>query len=343
MIKIVKRKRKLSPNPKRFLRLHRAEYGQKFNSELNMDHFYPNNEDTILRIKKYFNLPKNLEIILGHGAESIIKDIIILHSQKNKNKRILIYNPNYYMYEHFAKVFGYNIYKHNLNLDNHYFIKASEILKNVKKNKINLLCLVNPSAPLEKLINDNELITILEYSKKNNITVILDEVYAKFNKKNSLKFLNFFPNLIIVKSFSKMLGYPGIRAGLAICKKNIFLELDSLRLSIEISSNTSEKIEKILKKKGNIKKIEKNIKDSFDYAKKELLKKNYKVYNKNINSIIFEVKNIKIKNEIIKKLNKKKILTNYSFSGKMNKCISFTTTNKKNIDFIIKQLNYYDN
>ena len=50
-----------------------------------------------------------------------------------------------------------------------------------------MLCLVNPSAPLEKLINDNELITILEYSKKNNITVILDEVYAKFKKKNSLK------------------------------------------------------------------------------------------------------------------------------------------------------------
>ena len=132
--------------------------------------------------------------------------------------------------------------------------------------------MVNPSAPLEKQLNFNEVLKITRYAKKNNITVLLDEVYRNFSENQSIQYINRFNNLIIVKSFSKMVGYPGIRAGFAICKRDIFLELDSYRLSIEIPSYTVKKMTKILNNPKQIRKSEINVQKVLEYAKKDLSK-----------------------------------------------------------------------
>ena len=147
---IIKRYRKSSPDPKHFLRLHRAEYGQKFRSKLDMDRFYPDSYSLIKSLRKTHKLSKKIQTILGHGAEGLIKDILIWRYLKNIKQNVLIYEPNYYMYEHYAKLLNFKIFKYNLKLSNNLNLKSAEIIQTLKKNKITLFCMVNPSAPLEK-------------------------------------------------------------------------------------------------------------------------------------------------------------------------------------------------
>ena len=72
---IIKRYRKKSPDSNIFLRLNRAEFGQKFGITIDEDKFYPDIESLISKLKKTLKLSKKSQIVLGLGAESLIKEI----------------------------------------------------------------------------------------------------------------------------------------------------------------------------------------------------------------------------------------------------------------------------
>ncbi len=331
---IIKRYRKSSPDPKYFLRLHRAEYGQKFRSKFDMDRFYPDTYSLIKSLRKTYKLSKKIQTILGHGAEGLIKDILIWRYLKNIKQNVLIYEPNYYMYEHYSKLLNFKIFKYNLKLSNNLNIKSGEIIQALKKNKITLFCMVNPSAPLEKYINKKEVIKILKYCKKNKIFLIIDEVYKSFFDKSFFDLIYKY-NFIIVRSLSKTPGYPGIRVGYLLCNQKIFKEIDSLRLSIELSSYSVNKAKKILDNPKKIISDEKKIIEASKFFSKQMSIKGFKSYNKNINSIVIDLKNLILKKKILLSLKKKKILVSSNYKKNLKNCISITTTNVSNLKKIL--------
>jgi len=329
----LKRVRRATPDPKIFLRLHRGEFGHDYKKKIDNDRYYADTESLILSIKKSFRLKKNQHVILGQGAEGLIKDIMMWHSTNNKKKKILIYEPNYFMYEHFSKLFGYKIFRFRLNLLKSYYIDHVKIINYIKKNKINLLALVNPSAPLEKRINKISLLIILKYCKKNNIFVIFDEVYENFYKKNAINNVIKFDNFIVIKTFSKMAGYPGLKAGFAICGKKIFQSLNSSRLSVELPSYVVNKCIKIIKL-NIIKKNERIIFNSIKWGNKNFPKIGIKSLTRSIIWFTIDLKNKKIKEKILKSLNNKKILVNNNFFIDLKNLISFTVSHLNNLKYI---------
>ena len=176
------------------------------------------------------------------------------------------------MYEYYSKVFKYKLYKINLSPADNENTILEKLINKIKEKKINLLCLVNPSAPLEKEISKKKIIELCNFCKKNKILIILDEVYLSILDFQNIKLTKKFNNLLIIKSFSKMAGFPGIRLGVGICGGEIFKALDSLRLSIEITSDTTEQIKKLLVDKQKLIKIENSITKSREYVHKILKK-----------------------------------------------------------------------
>ena len=68
------------------------------------NNYYPDAENLIKEIAKFHKKKKD-NILLGLGAESLIKDTIIWHQQKFKIKNSLNTFPNFFMYEIFFKLF----------------------------------------------------------------------------------------------------------------------------------------------------------------------------------------------------------------------------------------------
>ena len=112
------------------------------------------------------------------------------------------------------------------------------IKENIKKNKISLLILVNPAHPIEKYWTKKEMVEILTYAKQKNTFVIVDEVYQGIGSPSCESLISRFKNLIIIKSFSKTFGYPGLRIGFAVGNKNTIKEIESFRLSHELPAQT---------------------------------------------------------------------------------------------------------
>jgi histidinol-phosphate aminotransferase len=82
----------------------------------------------------------------------------------------------------------------------------------------------NPNNPTGKIVTHAEVTTLLNKVPA-NVLVVLDEAYIDFvddvNYPRSLDLLSRYPNLLLMRTFSKVYGLAGIRCGYAIASDDI--------------------------------------------------------------------------------------------------------------------------
>jgi len=87
-----------------------------------------------------------------------------------------------------------------------------------------LIIIANPNNPTGSTINETDLTRLLE-RVPSNIYVVLDEAYCEYVKQDdfpdTLKLLKRYPNLIVMRTFSKIYGLAGLRVGYSIASKEI--------------------------------------------------------------------------------------------------------------------------
>ena len=331
--------RRPAPNPKKYLRLHRGEFGDNFDTKKpKLDRFYPDTTDLIFKLAKFHKVSFD-QIVVGLGGESLIKDIFLWHYKKNKKPKILNSSSNYFMYTFYSQLFNYKTFYYNINPEEKSSPSVRSIKQLLNKNKINILILVNPSSPIEKNWSILEIKEILNYCKKRKIIVVIDEVYQLLGSKSSLSLTKKYDNLIILRSLSKAFGYPGIRMGYIVSAKTLKEEIESFRLAIELPSDTILKSNKIISKFNTI--IKKNIFKTIEarkFANQEFKKRSIKSFGKYSNSVCFKFDTLEEKSRIVSSLKKRKILINDGFKDHLSTYASITTTNKKNIKYFFKNL-----
>ncbi len=105
-----------------------------------------------------------------------------------------------------------------------------------------LIFIANPNNPTGTIITHNELETFLASVPK-NITVVIDEAYAEYvtdaSFPDSLALQKTYPNLVIVRSFSKIYGLAALRVGYAILEEKMARKLDSNKIPFSINTIAS--------------------------------------------------------------------------------------------------------
>ena len=343
-----KRLRKASPNPKKYLRLHRAEFGHSFSkkkiNKKNFTHFYyPDPSNLITNISKLHKLPESF-INIGLGSESLIKDIFLWHSKKFRSRRVCFGLPNYFMYSLNAKINKYKIFNFNINPANNSYLNSDFIINYIKKKKNSLLILVNPSHPFEKNWNIKELKKIISFCQKNKIIILIDEVYQGLGSTSVDNFTKKYSNLIVIRSFSKAFGLPGLRIGYSLTSNKFAHEIETFRLAIELPQICIDDSLKFLSL--NRKKIKKHIYQIISarmFAHSEFKKRNIFSYGHYGNSVTFYCKNNVVVKNLGNFLLKNNVIVNYSYSKPFDQFINITTTNKMNLKYFFKILDRFKN
>ena len=337
--KSLSRIRKASPDPLKYLRLHRAEFASTFKKKkYDFDNYYPNIEPLIKTISKFYNLRKDM-IYVGLGSESIIRDILLLFFLKRKKNCIGSSSPNFFMYKYFSNLFGYEQKEYQISPDKINNITLKFIKEFIKEKKLNFFILVNPSHPFEKYWKNKEVEEISKYCKKQKVTLLIDEVYQGLGSKFSNKLIQKYDNLIIMKSFSKTTGLPGLRVGFALSNKKIINELNTLRLAIELPEYSIRKAISYFKnpKKLIYPKI-KSIRLAREYAHKQFKNRNIKSFGHHGSSVTFQIDDKKKINKILIFLKRKKVLVSTQNKKIFKKYINITTTNISNIKYFFNIL-----
>ena len=107
-----------------------------------------------------------------------------------------------------------------------------EKLESIKKN-INGIIMASPANPTGSSINTDDLKKIANWSKKNKVAIISDEIYHGVEYgKFSETILKFNQDAIVINSFSKYFSMTGWRLGWLVAPKKIINTIEKLSMSL---------------------------------------------------------------------------------------------------------------
>lgn len=158
---------------------------------------------------------KEEQIVFGNGASELFFGIV--HALKPK--KVLIPIPSFSEYEKSALAVGTEVIYHRLSGEKD-FALDEDIFPSISED-IDLLYLANPNNPNGRLIDREILSAILRVCREHGTRVVLDECFLELTAAGTagsmLSELENYPNLILVRAFTKTYALPGVRLGYLSC------------------------------------------------------------------------------------------------------------------------------
>lgn len=191
--------------------------------------FYPDPDSTTLReaIAHHFKGISRWNVIVGNGSTELI--YLFADVFMDKGDVALIPAPTFSEYERAAKKAGARP-KH-IKLSRSFQVETDRFTREMRGAKVVFLC--NPNNPTSILMSRTNLTEIVEKALEENALVFLDEDFTEFvdeEKQFSLvDEIERYPNLFVLRSFTKFFGLTGLRAGYGIASEEIIKILSTTK------------------------------------------------------------------------------------------------------------------
>lgn len=166
------------------------------------------------------NIPADY-IICGNGAAELIFSLVLAR----KPKSALLLSPTFAEYEQALKTVDCDIRYFDLNMEEGYAV-TDKIVEQITKD-LDIFFLCNPNNPTGRLTDQQLLHKILEKCSECGILFVVDECFIDFTdfllEHTMIPQLLDYPNLLILKAFTKLYAMPGLRLGYGLCSDKILL------------------------------------------------------------------------------------------------------------------------
>ena len=169
-------------------------------------HIYPDPGQTALRaaIADYVGV-ENSQVVAGTGADELI-DILIRLVMPT---RVAIATPTFGMYSFLAKIARAEPIevprRPNFDLD----VVA---IQRAVHDRASMVFLTSPNNPTGNTLNRAELEAVCSL----RALVVVDEAYVEFGGDSAIPLIARYPNLVVLRTFSKWAGLAGLRVGYAV-------------------------------------------------------------------------------------------------------------------------------
>jgi histidinol-phosphate aminotransferase len=161
------------------------------------------------------------KILLGYGSEDILKQAVQCYI--NKGEKIMMPSHSWWYYKKIADdVDGISIEYPIAEGEYTFYYDVEEMIKVYNEQKPKMVLISSPNNPTGNRLDIEQLHVVLE--KMKNTIVVLDEAYSSFDvtyKTDPVGLVTRFPNLIIIRTFSKYYALAGIRTGFAFLGDNL--------------------------------------------------------------------------------------------------------------------------
>ncbi len=164
-----------------------------------------------------FGVPRE-QVSVGYGIEFFLR--AIFDSLIPGKDDVLVADPHFAYYSHYAAVRGVRVLKVPLIDAGHEFrFDVTRTVVEIERQKPKVVLLTSPNNPTGDIIAPRDFVKVLEAAGPKTL-VILDEAYHGFNKqydeKQFVSLLARYPNMVILRTFSKEYGLAGMRIGFAL-------------------------------------------------------------------------------------------------------------------------------
>ena len=184
------------------------------------------------------------QLAFGNGADEMLY-YLFTAVRENSNSFAVSLAPSYFDYRSYCGAVGLGI--KFLSLQPDFDFSVNEILELSDSENCKLVILCNPNNPTGNLLDKNKIVQIIEANK--NRLVMIDETYFEFSGITFADQIAHFPNLIIVRSFSKAFSIAGLRFGYMISNSNNIKELEKVMTIFHLNLMTQTFVATILDNK----------------------------------------------------------------------------------------------
>jgi threonine-phosphate decarboxylase len=185
---------------------------------------YPDSNSESLReaIVSSFDRVNIENVVVGNGSTELI--YLFAETFLDKGQVALIPAPTFGEYENAVKKAGGQ--PRHMKLSSSLCVEANSFVEQMKGAKIAFVC--NPNNPTSILTPYDTVIEIVEEALENDVLLFLDEDFLEFvDEKKQVSLanrVNDYPNLFVLRSFTKGFGLTGLRVGYGVaCEDTIKL------------------------------------------------------------------------------------------------------------------------
>lgn len=186
-------------------------------------------------------------IFVGNGSDEAI-DLLLRTFCIPEKDNVIILPPTYGMYAVMTHIHGAELRTAPLRPD---FSPDPETIRRATDNHSKILFLCSPNNPTGNHLPEKFIQEMLESFPG---IVVVDEAYNDFSGRPSLtKRLGEFPNLVVLKTFSKAWGLAGLRVGMAFASPYIISILNNIKYPYNIGAATINLVCHALEKTNEVK------------------------------------------------------------------------------------------
>ena len=193
---------------------------------------YPEPSGRKLRelIARKMRVPAGMELLLGNGSDDLIQIVSLALSRPGT---VVMYpSPTFVMYSMNAVFTGMKAVPVPLRDD--YTFDADAFIARMRAEKPALVFLAYPNNPTGVLYPESDVVRVIEACPG---LMVLDEAYHVFAGKTFMPRLAEFPNLVVVRTVSK-LGLAGIRLGYMAGRPDWIREFNKVRQVYNVNALT---------------------------------------------------------------------------------------------------------
>lgn len=217
IVKLASNENPLGPSPKAKEAMRQA---------LEEAHLYPDGGGWRLRetIAEKFGLETS-NVILGNGSNEIIE--FIGHAFLQPGDEIIVARHSFAVYKLMATLFGAT----TIEVPDPGFAHDLEAMAAAITPRTKEIFITNPNNPTGTLVSEAELDRFID-TVPEHIVVVLDEAYYEFleSPPDTLKYVRQGrPNVILLRTFSKIQGLAGLRIGYGIANPELISVLQKTR------------------------------------------------------------------------------------------------------------------
>lgn len=185
-------------------------------------HLYPDPAKSGLQeaLRAKFDIPDCAAIALGNGSDELIQFVTMLTAKPGA--AMLAAEPSFVMYRHNAALYGMDYVGVPLNGD--FTLNLPAFLEAVKTRRPALTFIAYPNNPTGVCFARGEVEAVISSSDG---IVVVDEAYGAFNGDSFLGQAGSIPNLIVLRTLSKI-GFAGLRIGYAAGCPEVIGELQKI-------------------------------------------------------------------------------------------------------------------
>lgn len=191
---------------------------------------YPQINAYDLRVRianKYSLTPENVQV--SNGSSSLLSAFC----QMFAGRKIMYPEPSFSMYQVYIKLAQAQGIPYLLEED--FSLDTQSLIEQINREQPDMVILCNPNNPTGNFTRIEAIRQVLEST---NCLILLDEAYIEFNDESCIRYLDKFPNLVILRTFSKAYALASLRLGYALADTELINMLGRLLLPYQVNGLT---------------------------------------------------------------------------------------------------------